>query len=89
VALTTDQWQALPFDGPVKDNLIIYSPAFHGMSREMGFTWNYDRYEGPVGGAPPQIEVTAVWGWAEIPEDVQQATCGLRLPSLRTPPDHF
>lgn len=73
-SLTTDQFAALPYDGPVKDNIIIYSPLFHGMSREMGFTWNYDTYEGPGSGAPPVIEVTAVWGWAAIPEDVQEAT---------------
>lgn len=75
MSLTTNQWSALPYDGPVKDNIIIYSPTFYGMSREMGFTWNLDTYEGSPGyGPPPVVEVTAVWGWAEIPEDVQQAT---------------
>lgn len=73
--LRTDQWQALPYEGPVYDNIIIYSPmVYGGMSPEMGFTWNLDRYDGPYGGPPPAVEVTAVWGWSEIPEDVQQAT---------------
>jgi hypothetical protein len=72
--LTTDQWALMPYDGEVKDNLVIYSPLSYGMSREMGFTWNLDTYDGPMGGAPPYVEVTAVWGWAAIPEDVQQAT---------------
>ena len=36
-------------------------------------TRNGDRYEGTVG-PPPLLEVTAVWGWPVIPEDVQQAT---------------
>ena len=73
-SLTTNQFSAMPYDAPVKDTLIIYSPLAYGMSREMGFTWNLDTYDGPYGGAPPMVEVTAVWGWPEIPEDVQQAT---------------
>lgn len=73
MALSTDQWTALPYDGPVFDNLIVYSPLMYGMSREMGFTWNYDTYDAPAG-PPPVVEVTAVWGWAAIPEDVQEAT---------------
>ena len=73
--LNTNQYQALPFDGPVKDNLVLYYPTLnYGMSREMGFTWNLDTYDGPMGGPPPVVEVTAVWGWAAIPEDVQMAT---------------
>jgi hypothetical protein len=75
MTLTTNQFQALPFDGPVKDNIILYYPDFsYGMSREMGFTWNLDTYDGPMGDPPPIVEVTAVWGWAEIPDDVQMAT---------------
>lgn len=75
MTLNGNQFQALPFDGPVKDNIIIYYPDFaRGMSREMGFTWNLDTYDGPMGGPPPVVDVTAVWGWAEIPEDVQMAT---------------
>lgn len=71
--LTTTMYQALPYEGPVYDNLIVYSPMSYGMSREMGFTWNLDTYDGPYGGPPPMVEVTAVWGWPAIPEDVQQA----------------
>lgn len=66
------QWRAMPFNGPVKDTIIITQPLFYGMSREMGFTFNLDTFEGPE--LPPVLEVTAVWGWPAIPEDVQQAT---------------
>lgn len=72
--LTTNQWSAYPYGGPVYDNILIYSPLAYGMSREMGFTWNLDTYDGPMGGPPPMVEVIAVWGWPAIPEDVQQAT---------------
>lgn len=73
ITLNSWQWQAMPFNGPVKDTIVLYTQTFHPGSREMGFTWNWDRYEGPIG-PPPVLEVTAVWGWPEIPEDVQQAT---------------
>lgn len=71
--LQTTQWQAYPYNGPVYDNILVYTPAYYAGAREMGFTYNLDRYEGPVG-PPPSVEVTAVWGWPAIPEDVQQAT---------------
>jgi len=74
MSLTTNQFAGMPYGGPIYDTLIIYSPTFYGMSREMGFTYNLDTYDGPYGGAPPVVEVTAVWGWVEIPEDVQMAT---------------
>lgn len=73
VTLTTNQWSAYPYNGPIYDNIIMYSPTYYAGSKEMGFTYNLDRYEGPVG-PPPVVEVTAIWGWLEIPEDVQQAT---------------
>lgn len=72
ITLTTNQWQALPFNGPIKDSVVLYSATFYAQSREMGFTYNLDRYEGPIA-PPPVLEVTAVWGWTAIPEDVQQA----------------
>jgi hypothetical protein len=70
--LGTNSWSATPYNGPIYDSLILYTPTYYAGSREMGFTYNLDRYEGPVG-PPPIVEVTAVWGWPEIPEDVQQA----------------
>lgn len=73
VTLATNEWQAYPFNAPVKDNVLVYA-TFNPGSREMGFAYNLDTYEGPLGGPPPVVEVTAVWGWEEIPEDVQQAT---------------
>jgi hypothetical protein len=71
--LTTNQWQAQPYGGPIFDSIVLYSPSFYSMNREMGFTYNLDRYEGVVG-PPPTLDVTAIWGWTEIPADVQQAT---------------
>lgn len=73
VTLTPNQFQPSPFNGPVFDSLILYTPTFYAGSKEMGFTYNLDRYEGPVG-PPPTLEVTGTWGWPAIPEDVQQAT---------------
>lgn len=75
LTLTTTQWSVYPQTTrhPVVNSILIYGPNFYGMSREMGFTYNLDRFEGPVG-PPPLVEVTAVWGWPAIPEDVQQAT---------------
>jgi hypothetical protein len=72
--LLSTQWALMPYDGVIKDNLIVYAPFNYGMSREMGFTWNLDTYDGPYGGPPPMVEVTGVWGWPTIPDDVQQAT---------------
>jgi hypothetical protein len=71
--LVSGQFQALPYNGPIKDSLILFGQPYAFGSREMGFTWNLDRYEGPMGPGPT-VEVTAIWGWPEIPEDVQQAT---------------
>lgn len=72
IPINSNQWRALPFNRPVKDTLLLNHPRLlYGISPEMGFTWNLDRYEGPQ--MPPIIEVTAVWGWPSIPEDVQQA----------------
>lgn len=70
--LLTSEWQAQPFGGPVFDSVVLYTPTYFAMSPEMGFTYNLDRFEGPIG-PPPTVEVTAVWGWTVIPEDVQQA----------------
>jgi hypothetical protein len=73
MTLTSTQWEALPYNAPVKDSLVLYAQTYYAGSREMGFTYNLDRYEGTMG-PPPTLEVTATWGWLEIPEDVQQAT---------------
>lgn len=73
ITLSTYQWQAYPYNAPIKDSILVYYPEFFPGSREMGFTYNLDRYEGTIG-PPPTLDVTAVWGWPAIPEDVQQAT---------------
>ena len=71
LAIQPMQYRLMPFDAAVKDTLILTSPLLYGMSREMGFTWNLDTYEGNP--QPPVLSITGVFGWPEIPEDVQQA----------------
>lgn len=73
LTLSTYQWQAYPYNAAIKTSILVYYPEFFPGSREMGFTYNLDRYEGTIG-PPPTLDVTAVWGWPAIPEDVQQAT---------------
>lgn len=73
VTLATNQWQEYPYNAEVKDNIVLYMPFYPG-SKEMGFTYNLDTYEDYAYGPPPLVEITAVWGWPAIPEDVQQAT---------------
>lgn len=51
---------------------ITLAPHWGLVSRQMGFAYNLDRYEGPLPGSR-QIKVTANWGWPAIPEAVQQA----------------
>lgn len=74
ITLAGAQYSAYPYNSPIKWALVVYAPTFHPMSREMGFTYNLDTYDGPAGGPPPILEVTGVWGWDAIPADVQQAT---------------
>lgn len=75
VTLRPEQWRLMPFDSIVKDTLIVNGPIY-GMSPAMGFTWNLDRFSAEHGVAefPPILEVTGVFGWPEIPADVEQAT---------------
>lgn len=72
--LNVDEWFARPFNYPVKWWLQLPDNPLAWGSPEMGFTRNVDTYSG-IGyyGYPTLITVTAVWGWPEIPEDVQQA----------------
>lgn len=80
LALTTDEWVAMP---PRRDDSPVFTyialPGFSGSagySPEMGFTRNLDVYaaEGRLRGLPTSLKVTADWGWAEVPGDVQLAT---------------
>lgn len=74
-ALTTDEWMAYPLNLPVKLWLRLPEGPFgRGISPEMGFTYNLDTIGSNSYVKPVIISVDAVWGWPEIPYDVQQAT---------------
>jgi len=73
----TEEWYAQP---PRRDDALVYTylvlPGFPGgASPEMGFTYNADVYaaEGRWRSKPVMVEVTATWGWADTPADVQMA----------------
>lgn len=71
--LTTDEFIAQPFNGPVYTWLDL-SP-FYSQSWEMGFTRNLDT---PFGrrrliNRSVQVQVTADWGWPDVPKDIKQA----------------
>jgi hypothetical protein len=80
LALTTDQWVALP---PRRADSHVYTyialagfQATAAFSSAMGFTRNLDVYarEGRLRGIPTVIKVTADWGWPLVPSDVSLAT---------------
>ena len=71
--LTGDQWIAMPQDdSDVFYYILLYGGPYMGLSPEMGFTYNLDRYE--MNMRNPMISVTATWGWTTIPADVKLAT---------------
>lgn len=78
LVLTTDQWLAQPplsANNPVYDRLMV-AFASPGVSPEMGFTYNLDvlyRERRWPGLQPTTVNVTATFGWPEVPEDVKQA----------------
>lgn len=72
--LDASEWFASAVENPngVLDQVELYTVLPWGRSPAMGFTQNMDQY--PYRGAYPLIiEVTAVWGWPEIPIGVKQA----------------
>lgn len=77
------EFTAHPFEGPIFDHITM-SPRWGQVSREMGFTRNLDRYEGPLGYAP-QIKVTAIWGWPTIPPDVRRAVIWTAISLVENP----
>lgn len=84
--LSSDEWTAMPQDdSDVFYYLLVHSGPFLGGSPEMGFKSNMDT----LGIRPkaPLLEVTANWGWVEIPEDVKLAAAltlkGLVGPGIR------
>lgn len=74
---TADEWYPLPArrdDSPVYWYLAV--PGFPGgASPEMGFTRNADvlAAEGRWRSRPTTLQVTASWGWPEVPSDVKIA----------------
>lgn len=72
--VNSGDWTAYPFSGPVFYWIRIPASPWHWGSPAMGFTRNLDQLDyWPYGGSSI-ARVTAVWGWPEIPADVQQAT---------------
>lgn len=70
--LASTQWTAMPQDdSDVFYYLLLHGGPYLGMSPEMGFTYNLDRYE--LSMRNPMISVTATWGWPAIPDDVRLA----------------
>ncbi len=71
--LDATQWTAQPGDStPTYYYLMVHSGPFYSFSPEMGFERNLDQYQG-YNVKPVRITVEAVWGWPEIPHDVQLA----------------
>lgn len=77
ITLTAQQWFAEPVEKPlgVFTWLVIptISDSYGGISREMGFTYNLDTYDGGLPTQPTTVDVTGTFGWPQVPEDVQQA----------------
>lgn len=72
-ALQDYEWTVMPQDGSdVFYYILIHGGPFGGVSPEMGFKRNLDRYPMQRFKAP-LVRVTAVWGWDEIPADVKLA----------------
>ncbi len=71
--MTAEQWTAQPSDeSDTYYYLLVHSGPFYSFSPEMGFERNLDRYDAETY-KPVSLNVTAVWGWPAIPEDVKLA----------------
>lgn len=69
------EWYASAIENPdgVFDTIELFTRLPFGTSSPaMGFTYNLDNYFARYG--PVIIEVDAVWGWPEIPQNVKAAT---------------
>jgi hypothetical protein len=87
-SLTSDEWVGYPLNFPVKLWLTLPRGIYgRGISPEMGFTYNLDTYSGYGAGAfkPTLVSVTGVWGWPEIPADVQQAAIWTAMSIAESP----
>ena len=72
--VSTKEWLPQPYRRSPVVYWLLLAPAY-GISPAMGFTWNLDTYylyANPVA-YTITVDVTADWGWVEIPEDIQQA----------------
>jgi hypothetical protein len=77
--IAIENWTAHPLrsdDHPVYTYLMLPTLGYWGVSPEMGFERNFDvlAAEGrwPTG-ATANVNVTAQWGWPDVPEDVKLA----------------
>lgn len=83
--MTSDEWSAYPLSFPVKLWLRLADLPYGGISPEMGFTYNLDTLAYRMPMKPQIVTVTGIWGWPEIPADVQQATIWTALSIAETP----
>lgn len=72
--LDVSEWvQPIPSRNlPVSDFLELWTNLPFAASPEMGFKWNADRYG--YRPHPIELDITAVWGWPSIPQDIKMAT---------------
>lgn len=85
VNLSVNEWSAYPLNGPVKLWLRLAENYYGVGSPEMGFTYNLDTLAYKYPFKPNIITVTATWGWATIPDDVQQAVIWTALNLAESP----
>lgn len=72
--MQTAEWTAMPDNGVVFYYVILHGgPNVFGISPQMGFTYNLDRYDGFPSVKPSTVSVTATWGWPAIPDAVKLA----------------
>ena len=73
-ALSENEYTVMPSGGEVSHYLILHGGVSpYGISPEMGFTYNLDTYP-MIALKQPTVQVTATWGWEEVPQDVKLAT---------------
>lgn len=82
--LPVNEYTLQPMNGVVTEWILMSANAYGIASPQMGFTWNADTYDGFFN-SPVIVTVTADWGYAQIPEDVQQATIWVAANILENP----
>lgn len=74
INLAAEEWTAMPGDGPIFHYLLLHGGVSpYAFSPEMGFERNLDQYPA-MRVKNPTLNVTATWGWPEVPSDVKLAT---------------